>query len=77
MSLTVRFFASLAERLGRREVVIDAAGIATALDAWRAVVPDQDPPPNTLVAVNMEYVPASRPVRDGDQVAFMPPVTGG
>ena len=29
------------------------------------------------VAVNQEYVPASHPVRPGDEVALFPPVTGG
>jgi molybdopterin synthase sulfur carrier subunit len=30
-----------------------------------------------LVAVNMEYADMQAPVRDGDEVAFFPPVTGG
>jgi molybdopterin synthase sulfur carrier subunit len=30
-----------------------------------------------LVAVNMEYARPDQPVRDGDEVAFFPPVTGG
>jgi molybdopterin synthase sulfur carrier subunit len=34
-------------------------------------------PANTLAAVNMEYVDLAGPVRDGDEVAFFPPVTGG
>jgi molybdopterin synthase sulfur carrier subunit len=34
-------------------------------------------PPNTLAAVNMEYAELTQSVRDGDEVAFFPPVTGG
>jgi molybdopterin synthase sulfur carrier subunit len=34
-------------------------------------------PPNTLVAINQEYATPEQPVRDGDEVAFFPPVTGG
>ncbi len=33
--------------------------------------------PQVLVAVNQEVVPLSFPVGDGDEVAFLPPVTGG
>jgi molybdopterin synthase sulfur carrier subunit len=29
------------------------------------------------MAVNMDYAQADQPVRDGDEVAFFPPVTGG
>lgn len=76
MTITVRFFASLREGLGRGEAVIDSAGIRSAADVWRQCTPDPLPP-NTLVAVNMEYALPEAPVRDGDEVAFFPPVTGG
>jgi molybdopterin synthase sulfur carrier subunit len=34
-------------------------------------------PSNVLVAVNMEYTDPSHTLKDGDEVAFFPPVTGG
>ncbi|HEX8905614.1 MAG TPA: MoaD/ThiS family protein [Longimicrobiaceae bacterium] len=34
-------------------------------------------PPSPVVAVNMDYAPADTPLRDGDEVAFIPPVAGG
>jgi molybdopterin synthase sulfur carrier subunit len=34
-------------------------------------------PPNLLMAVNMEYARADDVVKDEDEVAFFPPVTGG
>lgn len=34
-------------------------------------------PAQPLVAVNMDYAPLSTPLRDGDEVAFIPPVAGG
>ncbi len=34
-------------------------------------------PDNILSAINMEYVKADARVKDGDEVAFFPPVTGG
>ena len=76
MSITVRYFASLRERLGRGQDIIDGTGVATVLDVWNksAQIPL---PENVLAAVNMEYVKPDRPVRDGDEVAFFPPVTGG
>lgn len=76
MSITVRYFASVREKLGKEQDTIDSKGITCAADAWRrsAGVPL---PPNMLVAVNMEYARPDQPVRDGDEVAFFPPVTGG
>ncbi|MBS1222761.1 MAG: molybdopterin converting factor, partial [Proteobacteria bacterium] len=44
---------------------------------WAALWPDTPWPPNTLTAVNMEYASPEQMVRDGDEVAFFPPVTGG
>ena len=76
MSITVRYFASIREKLGKEEDIIDSKGITCAADVWSksANVPL---PPNMLVAVNMEYARPDQPVRDGDEVAFFPPVTGG
>ena len=76
MSITVRFFASIREQLGKEQDIIDSKGISTVLDVWnksaRIPLPDA-----ILAAVNMEYVKPNRPVQDGDEVAFFPPVTGG
>jgi molybdopterin synthase sulfur carrier subunit len=76
MSITVRFFASIRERLGRSEDRIDSRGIATVAQVWEqaAGIPL---PPHVLAAVNQEYARLDQPVRDGDEVAFFPPVTGG
>jgi molybdopterin synthase sulfur carrier subunit len=75
-SITVRYFASLRERLGRSEDRLDAAGLGCAADVWRRI--SSDPlPANTLVAINQEYASPESPVCAGDEVAFFPPVTGG
>jgi molybdopterin synthase sulfur carrier subunit len=34
-------------------------------------------PTSTLIAINMEYTDAKAALKDGDEVAFFPPVTGG
>jgi molybdopterin synthase sulfur carrier subunit len=77
MTITVKFFASLRERVGRGETRIDSTGSLTAREVWARAAGAQPMPSNTLVAVNMEYTPIDGPVRDGDEVAFFPPVTGG
>ena len=77
MAITVKYFASLAEALGRREDRLEAHAAATVADAWRAANGTQSPPANVLSAVNHEYVDLAHPLRDGDEVAFFPPVTGG
>jgi len=76
MSITVRFFASVRERLGKTQEVIDSAGINTVADVWKQCARIALPG-NLLAAVNMEYARPDQPVRDGDEVAFFPPVTGG
>ena len=77
MSIRVKLFASLAERLGRSEDSLDAAQISTVMDVWQAIAPDEPLPENLLMAVNMEYVSTDTAVSDGDEVAFFPPITGG
>ena len=76
MSITVKFFASLRERLGLAETTLAAQNIGTVDAVWRAVS-RESPPANTLVAVNQEYARWDSAVKDGDEVAFFPPVTGG
>ena len=50
-----------------------AAHLATRGDTWRSTLTDSQ----ALVAVNQEIADFTAPVRDGDEVAFFPPVTGG
>jgi sulfur-carrier protein len=74
--ITVRYFASIREQLGRREDRLEATGIACVADVWRQVAASPLPA-NTLIAVNQEYARPDTSVRPGDEVAFFPPVTGG
>lgn len=82
--IEVLFFASLREALGveRTEVScapgLTAEGLLAALSErspqWaQALAADR----HLMVAINEQLVSASAEVRDGDTVAFFPPVTGG
>ena len=77
MTITVKYFASLADELGRREDRLDPRAGATVNGVWHAANGDRALPANVLSAVNHEYVSRDHAVSDGDEVAFFPPVTGG
>ena len=82
MTFTVQLFASLAESAGTRQVEIEppagettAGGLASAVfDRFPALAGMGD---SVMLAVNSEYVSPDFPVRDGDEVALIPPVSGG
>ncbi len=76
MTINVRFFASLRERLGLERTEISAEGVNNVRDVWQAVS-DQPLDEELLVAVNRNYASLEQAVEDGDEVAFFPPVTGG
>ena len=83
--ITVKFFASLRESLGKEEEVLDfqanldsVAAIREALvlkhgSSWQEVLIDN----SVLMAVNQVMSDPEAVVSDGDEVAFFPPVTGG
>lgn len=77
MPITAKFFASLRESLRLNEDCVQLSGAGTVADVWRQATQGAQMPPNTLVAVNMEYVTLDHRVKDGDEVAFFPPVSGG
>lgn len=77
MSIRVRYFASLKDSLGRSEDQLAHTGLLSVRDVWQEVNAEKPLPNNVLVAVNMDYVNLDTVVKDGDEVAFFPPVTGG
>jgi molybdopterin synthase catalytic subunit/molybdopterin converting factor small subunit len=73
VTVRVRLFAGLRERAGWSEREVDAATVA---DVWPAL--DLGDEPNGLLyAVNKAYAERSAPLADGDEVALIPPVSGG
>jgi len=77
MSIKVRYFASLKEGVGRPEDDLTFTGLLTVNEVWNLTNLGKPLPENILAAVNMEYVEFDNIVKDGDEVAFFPPVTGG
>lgn len=72
----MRLFAGLRERAGADAVEIELPNGATVADAIAALAPVADGMPFRL-AVNREYADESAPVTDGDELAAIPPVSGG
>ena len=77
MSIKVRYFASLKESVGRSEDDLTFTSLLTVNEVWNRANLGKPLPGNILAAVNMDYVELDNIVRDGDEVAFFPPVTGG
>ncbi|MCW8933721.1 MAG: MoaD/ThiS family protein [Gammaproteobacteria bacterium] len=75
MSITVKFFARLREQVGQAETSLN--DVSDVQSAWNQATQNMSMPDNTLCAINMQYVSSDAPVKDGDEVAFFPPVTGG
>ena len=75
--VTVKFFASLRERMGASQVRIPCPEPATVAAVWAAVNDGGTLEEGILAALNHDYVDTTHAVRDGDEVAFFPPVTGG
>jgi molybdopterin synthase catalytic subunit/molybdopterin converting factor small subunit len=72
--VTVRLFAGLRERAGTARLEID--DVQCVRDVW-AKLGLGDEPGGLLYAVNREYAGRDDPLHDGDEVAVIPPVSGG
>ncbi len=81
MRIRLRFFASLRERLGRSEEIREVPAGATVATVWELL--KQEHPELARVersvafAVAQEYVDKTHPLQDNDELAFIPPVSGG
>lgn len=77
MSINIQFFASLREQTGQSQITLSYDSTLDVLSVWAKATNNMDMPDNTLCAINMEYVKTDAAVKDNDEVAFFPPVTGG
>src|SRR5687767_9699926 len=76
MQVTVRLFAQLRERAGASEVSIELPDGARVRDAIAELGPLTGELP-VVMAVNREYADADTPLAAGDELALIPPVSGG
>lgn len=81
MKVRLLFFAVLRDIAGKGEDELSVAEGTRAADVWQSLrrqyqaLAAYDKPP--LVAVNESYASADTILRDGDELAFIPPVAGG
>jgi molybdopterin converting factor subunit 1 len=76
VKITVRLFAGLRERAGTGARDLELADGARTADVWAALALGEEPP-GLLYAVNKDYAEPDRPLAEGDEVALIPPVSGG
>jgi MoaE-MoaD fusion protein len=74
MRVTIRLFAGLRERAGRSRVELE--DVARVDDVWVRLDLGSEPQ-GLLYAVNRQYVERGHELADGDEVALIPPVSGG
>lgn len=76
VKVRVRLFAALRERVGAASVEVEVAVGAVVGDVWPALGLG-DEPPGLLYAVNRAYADRGARIAPGDEVAVIPPVSGG
>ena len=81
MRVRVRLFASLREVAGEAEVELVLSSGASPEDAWQALAARHPPlagrRKSLSAAVNRRYVAFDTPLAEGDELVFIPPVSGG
>ena len=81
MRITVRFFAILKDRAGSNEALLElpeGATVAAATAAIARVFPaSRGDLARCAAAINREYAPADQVLHNNDELALIPPVSGG
>ena len=81
MKIRVKLFAILRERAGTGEIMLDlpdGATVRSAADSLSTQLPSiREHARHVAFAVNREYASADAPLKDGDELAVIPPVSGG
>ena len=78
MKVSIRYFASLSEEIGRTTDTLNIDALTlTAEKLWVQTTGRPLSSKKILIAINQEYADKNAQIHDGDVVAFFPPVTGG
>jgi molybdopterin synthase sulfur carrier subunit len=77
MAVTVKFFANLRESVGISSTTVEYVPDMKIADVWKAATKNKARPLGMLTSVNMEYAKDDVVIRDNDEVAFFPMVSGG
>jgi molybdopterin synthase catalytic subunit/molybdopterin converting factor small subunit len=77
VNVTVRLFAALREQAGRSRIELELPDGAHVGDVWGSLGLGGAEPPSLAFAVNKAYADRERVLADGDEVALIPPVSGG
>lgn len=77
MKIRVLLFAGLREKAGKAEIVLDLAEGSRVADLKAGLPVEEGSWRPLAFAVNQAYVTAETRLRDGDEVALIPPVAGG
>jgi len=77
MPIHVKLFASLKEDIPDALSEVDASTASTVADVWLAATKLSELPTHVVASVNHSHEQTDYPVKDGDEVAFFPPITGG
>lgn len=80
MSIRLRLFSTIRKAIGQGDIEWRHS-VANAQQLWEALAnrhPELKPlSASRVVAVNQRHVALDHPLKDGDEVAFFPPVSGG
>ncbi|MCY4656191.1 MAG: molybdopterin converting factor subunit 1 [Gammaproteobacteria bacterium] len=84
MIIRTLFFASLREKIGISELTVELPRDATRDSLLQALQSELDESryetlstPQVSIAINQELVKGEFTLQEGDEVAFLPPITGG
>lgn len=81
MRVRVRFFAALREAVGSDAVLLDLPADSTPEAAWTLLAKDHPEltarRASLTAAINRRYATFATPLAEGDEIVFIPPVSGG